>query len=661
MDNSCTELVTDLGIGWLFEKTIPTKSNVCRSALGNRDDGLVSVSVLESDGNTVIVIPSNDKCSISGKGSYTIGLFVKFPESSDSSSRRVLLDVPNVLKIIHEYGNIIFVVNVNGNSMVVGTEPSGINLCDGKTRLVLVSRNSYQNKSTLVLKVYGDINLKYEIDTDVHISPGYQHIVLMGEDVGNGFSYNIQKGTRVSGLFIYRGILTKDDELKYWNKGVPVSGTQLFCKLDEANGYTVFDSSGNGTNGTIQGNPIWVSDSNFHSWQNMFGYTVLGSIRKPVIMCNPDIDIENNKPTYSGRCRLHTAIQNIQSLKADGSIWGRSNPQNLNVRPGQDTFTVLLIVEKTGEQEGYVMCIGDRVTVRYFGGQLLISIGGNESTLQIQNGINAIELSVEQQRCEIYVNGVHDTYKQVSPYYTTGINFDILAKGGNEILNEGSIVYIALLEGLFSEEERSYWNKNGYTSKKTIIDYYMYSRTDVIFDLSGNLNHIGLFDVGEFSWSGKQSKCPRLLNGFTEIYPSRKDMLVPVVVPYDCNGKKIYHNEYGEHQVEVEYKGTGGILIFDAYINMNPDKLELGFWSTFWNKSNSNIWSTLSGQFRQDDPYMWNLQELTMDYLIRSMTEEHYNMVFSGSQEGAYGLTIELVDLVLLNLGNNMTYKPIPL
>jgi hypothetical protein len=665
MDNSCEQIVRQEGVGWLFEKSVPPKGALLRGALGVRDEGLQDIHVYRSTGLSAIVVPNNDSFAKIGAGSVTIGLFLNLPEGSDNGDSHNLIDVANVLNFYEQGGDLIFRVKESGNDWVVlSTAGSGVNYCDGKTRYVKLYRDAHNQENKLGLKIYG--GAEYERDLDTGFSLSFDSDLVIGaQDEGNGYGYAAATGTLMSGFYMVRDILTKGDDINFWLRGVPLVGTELFLKLDENYSAVVLDCSGYENHGTI----VMYEDScrgvhtNFFSWQNYYGYSADGDFLIPSMMVSTTKDIRGQELDFPGRVRMGVKVEDIACFQAEGLVWGRiQNPKRLHLRPGQDEFSIYGIFEKTEESSGVIMSVGTRYRLEWSGtGDLRITLGGTSTDVPVADGDHTYLINVGTAQANVWIDGLLVESIPVGTVYGGGGNGDFMGVDGGSILTGGSVTFLGVREGYMSVEEIDYWFTYVKPDGEFRVAYYFYSNTNWVFDISGYVNHMELYNYDKRVWQGRQSIMPYLMGGFTEVYRDRQDLLNPVVIPFDMFGQKIVWDIYGPGQVEIEYYDKGGLLVFDAYVNFNPENKVLGFWSEFWNKSKVDYWVNLDGRFYTEDVYKWNIQELNMDYFIQSLNDEAFNFVFSGSRSGDFGFTVEVVDLVLFNTENNIIYKPIPL
>lgn len=673
MDNSCEEIVRSEGVGWLFEKTVPPKGSLMLGALGTRDEGVQDIHVYRSNGASYIRVFNGDSFSDFGEGSLSIGFLINLPTGSDNGQKHIVLDVERKLQVYEQGGSLFFQIRGESEGLFsVSTSGLGVNLCDSKTHYVRVYRDSRQTQSFIGICLYDvgtievpvpNIDLSFTVD-----------LYVGGLLSGNG----LVSGSYLSGLYIYKGVSSHEEDMYFWLDGVVPTGVVLFMKLDEGSGVFAFDCSGYMNTGVIGGYSDFCRGvhTNFFSWQNMFGYSTGGyasgkdpflfiddNVLVPSLVNGNEVDIFGNVLEFGGRVRMCARLEDITCFKANGVTWGRVlNPSPLHLRPGQDEFTILAVFDKTEQSAGVLLSVGDRYRLEYSEtGEFVLSIGGVQSSFSLTMGQHICEFSIGVSSCGVWVDGELIGTTEVGGVFSGGGFVDLMSANGVSILNGVSLTFVGIREGVFTSEERTSWFSGLSLVGVFRAAYYFYSFTQTVFDISGLGNHVALFDYDVNVWEGKQSVMPYLLGGFTEIYPNRGDMLSPVVIPFDMSGKKIFWNLYGTSQVEVDYDPSGGALIFDAYVNFNPFDKELGFWTQFWNKDNEVFWKSLNTRFLGSNPFKWNLQELTMEYLVRSLHESAYNFVFSGSNTGSFGFTTELVDLVLMNTGNNIDYKPIPL
>ena len=121
------------------------------------------------------------------------------------------------------------------------------------------------------------------------------------------------------------------------------------------------------------------------------------------------------------------------------------------------------------------------------------------------------------------------------------------------------------------------------------------------------------------------------------------------------------YDSYGEDQFNVVHENTGGLNMFDCYVNMNPYDVDLGFLTRFWDKNSSDIWAFLNGEYIRANPFLWHVNELTQTAIELSLNRNFWNYAFSGSRfKQPDGIVVEIVDLMLLNLGNNIKEKYLP-
>jgi len=605
-----------------------------------------------------------------------MGLLLNLPNGSNSGQTHTIIDIYRVVRLYERNGHLYFQIRDENGLVIVSTEGSGLNFCSGLTYYVKVYRNSDSTQHKIGIEVFDKCN--YEINFSTIDLTFDTELVLGAQDVDNGYASNLVHNSYLSGFFLVRGLLTKDDDIAYWLRGEPLVGTQVFLRLDENAGIVILDSSGFGNTGYIDGysSECRGVHDRFFSWQNFYGFSTGAHVKTllplldlddnalvPSLMRSKKTDIYGNDLEYAGRIRMAARIEDIATLKADGVVWGRvSNPQKLQLRPGQDKFSIVGVFERTDISTGVIMSVGDRYRIEFSGtGKLTVSLGGQISDVSVPIGVSVYMLNVGLTTCEVWVNNVLLATLPVGSVYSGGGYADFLSVGGGSVLNDGVVAFLGVREGTMTESERNTWFEHLKLEGTYRAAYYFYSFINKIFDVSGYLNHMDLIDYSDTVWSGRQSVMPYLVGGFTELYSDRENLLNPIVVPFDKNGTKISWNVYGSGQVEIEYEDKGGLLLFDAYINFNPYGKVLGFWTRFWDKTKPEFWGALDARFLDPNPLKWNIQELTMDYLVQSLNPISYNYVFSGGRTGHFGFTVELVDLVLLNLGNNIINKPIPI
>ena len=138
------------------------------------------------------------------------------------------------------------------------------------------------------------------------------------------------------------------------------------------------------------------------------------------------------------------------------------------------------------------------------------------------------------------------------------------------------------------------------------------SQGSTIFDLSKNMQHALVESLASTAWEGKQSITTYLANGFHKIYQFPKESSDFIIVPFDVDGKPIPHSEYGSLQVVAKHVSKDGHNLFDCYIDMNPQSVDIGFLTKFWDKAQLSIWTGLDGQYVKENPYLWHVSELNI-------------------------------------------------
>lgn len=667
MDNSCEEIVRQEGVGWLFEKTVPRKGSLFFDALGVREEGLQDIHVYRSNGLSSIVVPNSDSFSQIGSGSVSIGVFVNLPTGSDTGVTHHIFDVSRKLRLYELNGVLYFRVWKEDMSYeTVSTGESGINFCNNKTYYVKAYRNAHDEQNKIGLYVYGHGTYEKGVESGINLSFNTD-LVIGARDDDNSYGYHLDVNSYLSGFYIARDILTQSNDSDYWLSGIPLVGSSLFLKLDENKSNVVLDCSGYGNHAVIDSfdDSCRAVHTNFFSWQNVYGYStgIDPAFLVPSLMISTEKDVYGDPLGYSGRVKLPVRIEDITCFRANGVCWGRMiNPQRLHLRPGQDEFCIQGIFELSELSEGTLLAVGDRYRLDIVNtGFLRVHLGGQITDIELGYGLANVLLNIGKTGCDVWVNGSIVNTISVGSVYSSGGNADFLGVNGGSVLYECDVTFIGVRPALFDEESINNWFTYVHLEGSYSVAYYFYSNTEWVFDLSGYVNHLELLDYDVSVWTGKQSVMPLLVEGFTEVYPDRENLLNPVVIPFNLNGEKITWNVYGSGQVEIEYHENGGLPVFDAYVNFNPYNKVLGFWSQFWNKSNIEYWVNLDGRFYTEDVFRWNIQELNMDYLLQSLNPESYNFCFVGSITGDFGFTVEVIDLILFNIENNIIYKPIPL
>jgi hypothetical protein len=373
-------------------------------------------------------------------------------------------------------------------------------------------------------------------------------------------------------------------------------------------------------------------------------------------------DIFNKDLEFIGKARYNVQITDILTFKANGSTWGRmTNPSRVQFSPGMSTFSIWLCAEYVEGQNAVLLLCGNRYRIEFLNNYLRVTVGNEYADFEVDEGVGRYVFNIDTTTCTIYYEGEVLGSFTIGTVYSSGGNFDILADNEIVIADEICLVFIGILGRLTEEVEMLVW----FQTSDIVTDfegaYYFYTKANIIFDLTESGNHIELQNYDVTVWSGRQSVMAYLCEGFSEIFISRNYVEESIIVPYSLKKNKIQYNYYGADQFEIEYKATGGMLVFDAFIDMNPENLELGFWTVFWNKLSSTIWRNITSENLLSNTYKWHLKELNMTYIVQALYSEYYNFAFVGINQGKENFVTEIVDLVLLNLGNNFKYKQIPI
>ena len=667
--DTCEKIVRKLGVGWLFEETKPPKGNTFFGNLGDRNEGLVDINVYRSSGVSYIVVPSKRKYSKIGSGYLNIGLYLNLPNGSNTGLTHTILSIDRVLQFYERGGVLYFTLQGPNELFTLTSESLNIDVCSGDTLYVRLYRDALETGHVMGLEIYGVGSV--ELPIPMLDLTSENRLVIGGMDFAGSVGEHAAPDSMFSGLYLYRGAFSREDTIDYWLRGLVPSGTHLFLRLDEGSDNITYDCSGNEADGWIENfEPLCRGvHERFFSWQNMYGYStgayeksydpelpISDDILIPALLTSP-VGVYGRPLEHVGRANISVTLERMRCLSANGTTYARLlNPQPFMFRPGQDVFTVLFVVTLKEDSGGTILSVGNRYEITVSSEYIGITLGGVQTPVEVGYGEFVCLLEVGTQEASLWVNGQQHPVALGTTYGSGGF-VDIMNSLGEDILHDTNLIFLGVVGGYLFTDGREEWFTNRTWSVRLAAAYYFGTNVSRIFDVSGSGNHFELADYEESVWSGRQSVMPYLLKGFSEVHLNRQNMLNPAIVPFTNDRRRIDVTLFPE-QVVVDYESNGGLPVFDGYINMNPEGKTLGFWSQFWNKLNTEVWVNLNNTYMQDDPYLWNIQELNMDYLALCLSPDAYNYVFTGNRSGRYGIMVEVVDTILLNMGNNIVPKP---
>lgn len=702
--NECREVVICDGLQWLFEKIQLNKESLTlKGSLGVRDSEQQPLHCFQVDAN----IPAGEATHVNfgtldlvnpERGLFSIGFYISLPVGSDDGTLHPLVAKGEAVgySVYEKDGDLFFNLSdgVSGPSEV-STVGSGINFADGETHLVFVDRDTRLTVPTLTIDIFEEFE-KTVNTTDTLISnENNLYLCAKGPDLGSVAT--AFPGTKISGFMYFRGkVLSLIDKQKYWKDGVLPSNAIIYTQLDEGAGNVAFDSSGLDNHGLIENFTVDSRSEilNTFSWQNQFGYStgqfiidegtsqvsVLGNLINieataliPFENGRPLQDIFNNALEFSGRVRVNAKIVDILCWKGNGvSSANVQSPDVLEYIPGNDEFSVFWIAEQIEIEGGVIIAAGSSPDFNYrydyslTENKITWNVGGVSGEVAVLEGMRKVVVNAGLTTQEIFVDGLSVGVFPIGSSVTTGFgvslfgDFDI--SNNVDILTGGSAVLVGTRESLLSSDERSSFFADD-TGIPPFVDglWIPSSQGDVIFDLSKNGQHADVVGLIDSAWTGQQSVIPYLARGFTQLHRDLGLASDFIIIPYNVDGNKIPHNEFGSGQVDVEHISKEGHNRFDCYIDMNPDNLDIGFYSSFWNKNSSEIWDGLDPQFIRANPYLWHISELSQEYFKLVLNPTFFNFAFVGTKVDSNGFPIEIFDMLLINLGTSLQSRPVPI
>lgn len=675
IENSCYQIIEERGVGWLFERTKPLTGMLLRDNMGIRNEGLQDLHAYAANGTSAIFVPYNNNYAFVDDGSFVFGAFIALPKGT-SGSHHTLFYMDLVFSVMELNGEIIFEVSNSDGTYTQITTTGFPDLCDGNMRLYFFTRNAV--KGEIRIDIFGQQYFTAETQKDY--ANATSDFYIGARFTGNGVGFNAAKGTVFSGVIFIRGRLSDEEKYQYWKEGNPTHGCQVFLKLDDAVGQVCADSSVYGNNALILNytSDCRITDNRVFSWQNTYGYSIgqyiidngttglkIGEFIYPI---DPqqlipaklilDKSIDGGFLQYQGRVNINAHLTKLPTLISDGAVYGLAlEPQKIQFRPGQDTCAFAFMYSG-GTTAGRLFEYGDKVIVDTLLGGLFIYIGGYDTTFAITNAMHSVVLNIGISEADVWVDGIKvDTFTIDNSYNQTEY---LKLFNPDEPLVGCTLAFLGIRTYMTDAALESWFTIAEIVAGEWQVAYVAYSRTDMLFDVSGNYGNMQLYDVTDAVWLGRQSIFNYLAKGFSEIKQDANSDELPIMVPYTADGRVIKYIKQ-DYNYRVEHPNHGGLPIFDGYVNMNPSGKRIGVWATFWDKYNQDVWENLNSTFLTENPFDWNIQELVMSELLRALKPSAYNIVFSGSESDRNDITIELHDVIVLNTGNNNMIIPIQL
>jgi len=700
LDNDCREIIQCDGLFWFLDaKQVNKESLTLREVLGGRDEGIQPLHCFQVDDNlsaseaTHVSFEGLDLANPE-RGLFTIGFYVNLPVGSDDGNVHPLVTKGETVGYsIHEKDGDLFFNLADGISgpVEVSTVGSGINFADGETHLVFVDRDTRLTVPQMTLDVFEEFEKSIDTTNSFISNDNNLYLGASGPDVGAVTTAFV--GTKISGFMYFRGkVLTLDEKFNYWKNGILPTNAVLYAQLDEAFGEIVYDSSGLKNHGTIRNFTVDSRSEilNGFSFQNAFGYStgqfvedrggeVFGSPNLidpqsliPFDNGNPTKDIFGNDLEFSGRVRYNIKVVDIVCWKGNGSSSANvQNPDKLEYVPGSEEFSVFWVAEEIEIEGGVLIAAGTAPDFNYrydynpSQNKITWNVGGVSGEVAVAEGMRKVVVNVGLTEQEIFVDGVSLGTFPIGSSVTPGFGVTLFGlfdlSGNQEVLTGGSVVLIGTRGDKLSSSERIAF----FADEMEIPDFVdglwvPSSQGTTIFDVSKNNQHADVVNFLVNVWTGEQSVIPYLANGFSQIHQSLELSSDFIIVPYDVDGNKIPHNEFGFGQVVVEHVTKDGHNIYDCYIDMNPNNVNVGFVTTFWNKLSFDIWTGLDSEFIRSNPFLWHISELNQDYFKLALDEEFFNFAFAGRAVDSNGFPVEIFDFLMVNLGNNIQVRPVP-
>lgn len=600
--DTCKQLMEEFGIGWFFNSK-PTGLDVY-SEIGKRT-GLEDTCVFKSGFGRYVNINVQDLHT----DVYSFMLFVQ--EQSVSAEGNVILSSAeeNIkLTILDGYLKVFYF----GTSVELQVPKAGT------TFMVYVGVKG----NTLILSVYSKEGHSV---TNCLIE---KQIVSFGNILlGNS-------GIYVSG-FVFNGeILTKDEILEYYFKG-EIKGPTMWFKLDDGIGDIVYDSCFR-FNGIVDGMSAtdqWcTTQTGFHNWKNKVGFVKsIYDITLPLGWDNKNKLTGLVQEVNLGTCKEHIRIVDIACIELTGTEKGDvvlDKTYTLNGTflefgfEGTPTGTLISTSCFEIKEDNGVLCL-------FVDGELLVHLETGYYKMYFDNGVVYVIRNGEQYYTAEYVDAT--------------INEEVYLLYNGVDNNLDTCVVSNVSFNVFTDT----WDN--YT---TLFDYLFYkSEKGYIYDISGKGNSLKITE-GELQ-VGRQNVSHKLLNGFTTFRTNGKGELVPNDLRNNVQILDVYEKQ--NYSISTRY----GLPIIDAWLDMNPENKNTGFWTYFWDKSNTDVWQNLNGDYYRDTNYKWHIKELENKNILGILKKEYWNYLFINTEMDNSGVVIGLYDLVLFNRGSNIEPKQI--
>lgn len=676
MENECVQIIRDNGVGWMLDGSLSLDSTVLYDKLGRRTGGLTDSVAWVKQPGVYINIPNTSYFNGIGAGSFSVGCNVMIPTGAGGSGRHVLFAKEGEWELFHEGGYIGFRV-IGSTDAEVFSSSNGY--ADGKFHHVVAFRDSRYSQHVIGVWVYGGGSQTLNISPSLEL--GTSGDVKVAETAYNG--------TILSGVFFARGNVVNQDAFdRYRLDGFVPFNKVIFYKLNEAAGEIVYDASGLQNHGVTvnYAEGTYVASNFVYDWSNLKGYSTGTHVVDhgvATVVVGEDVypvDVDSHIPAhvtfgtqdvlgglleYYGRCSLKVEVKDILTFKGNGSTYGvMDNPDIVGWIPGTDSFTVMgLFRHVAGEEQG-IFLIGDSGQPRYYArtvsDRLEVGVGGSYSSAPISEGWVYFAVVVDATDVRVYVDGtLLLSFVAGSSFSPIDDSFVMTTNGSNVMTQE--LVCLLFLQGAQSESVVDAFAEGVIPIVGVRSAYFPMSRWSTVFDVSGYGNHVQLTSYNQNVWQGRQSEIPYFIRGFSKVYLNIND--VPVYIPNTLAGEPQGYSVYGVGQIMTSIKYSEGMPVFDFTLDMNPDGLSLGFWTWFFDKSNSDVWNISAGGVSYDgvNRWHWKPSELKQAVIDDSLYANYRYFLFVGAVVNKYLQHDRLFDLVLLNLGSNSDPVPVPL
>lgn len=699
MENVCAEIINQDGISWHFDRrNLDVSSLIVKEVLGERDTVIQNqhcFMVTDSGGGAMSYINMGSNQRNPGIGAFTIGIFFNFPAGANNGTAYPIISFGDLtgINIFQESGDIFLHTTHPSGTGVVGTGTGGVNYCDGNTHLLFAERyyDAANDQWKISIEVFDSFKNEDNDDgRDLTHSLKF-YIGARFDDTPTIVQYGFE-GTKFFGCFYIIGNrLSFEDKHNYWKHGLLPVNSILFAQMDENSDVAIYDSDHLSTHGQIENDiaaaRATVSDG--FSWQNNKGYStglyvkglgtttidILGSPHTiqndeliPFMNYIPDEDVAGYPLEFAGRCRINLVIKKIMCYKGNGTSSAviSVTHDNLDFIPGTDSFCVFWMAEEIETEGGCIIANGKSPNWRYrfdynpSANEITWNVGGTAGSQAVSAGMRKVIINVGPSTFEIFVDGVSLGTNAVGSSVTASNDLHLFALDDNtQILSDGAVAVVGVRGSIFSSAERIEFFLNGAIPEDTLACWVPSSNGSFIADVAG-IYHAEVENYLATIWEGTQDIFPYMFRGFTKMLESLDLGANYVFIPYDLEGKKIFINVYGSTQYDSESVPTEGLVLFPCYLDFNAYDVDLGFFTYFWDKSKSH-WNDLDSAYDIGENYYWHSEELNMEYLEDALLTAWLNYTFVDTTFDRFNLPVEAKDLLLLNLGNNQKYVPIPI